>query len=94
MWSKDLHYYGNQGRELLIFAEAEETREDFPWVKALNRSFEGWQRGVKGYKDIVKRRDIGERQEGTEPRGLFGITSDAMRRTDQCQEVGIARRCI
>lgn len=30
------------------------------------------------------------KQEGTEPRGLFGITSDAMR-TDQCQTVGIAR---
>lgn len=39
---------------------------------------------------MVRRRYIGERQEGTEPRGLFGIASDAMR-TDQCQTVGIAR---
>lgn len=39
----------------------------------------------------MRKRDIDERQEGTEPRGLLGITSVALRRVENYQAVGIAR---
>lgn len=52
MWRKDLHYYGNQRRELLIFAEAEVTREGFSWVKALTAALKDGREVSRGTKAV------------------------------------------